>query len=112
MYMQGGAGEPLPTYYLLEGSKMNRRDFIKGIGAIAVSALVMRSKKSESSAVVNGVSGAESSYVKNCYIEPRQGMKDFVFSQDTKGRILAHLDGYAIIPIEEYKGAKTPLGVA
>ena len=96
---------------LLKGNKMGRRDFIKGIGAIAVSALVVRSKKSESSAVVNKVSGTKSSFLKNCYLEPRPGTRDFMFYQDAEG-IHAHLDGYAIIPIEKYKGAKTPLGVA
>jgi hypothetical protein len=41
------------------------------------------------------------SYLKNCILNGRDG--EIIFSMDEKFQISPHLDGYAIIPIEEYK---------
>jgi hypothetical protein len=40
------------------------------------------------------------SYIKNCYISPRPGDTLFI---STKDGIIATLDGYAIIPMEDYE---------
>lgn len=41
------------------------------------------------------------SYIKNCYIKPKQ--HDTLFEQFFDNSIRVTLDGYAIIPIEEYE---------
>jgi hypothetical protein len=41
------------------------------------------------------------SYVRNCYVNMREGT-DFLFYVDAEGRLFCHLDGYAIVPKEEY----------
>ena len=43
----------------------------------------------------------ENGYVKNCIINAKEG--ETAFSIDTKGKITPYLDGYAIIPVEEYE---------
>jgi hypothetical protein len=41
------------------------------------------------------------SVVKNCYVHPRGG--EILFYLDAEGRYLCNLDGYAIIPREEWE---------
>ena len=55
----------------------------------------------------NCMSFKEDSYVKNCYIQAREG--DYCFDQNDDG-IFAHLDGYAIIPIEEFERLRVKAG--
>ena len=50
----------------------------------------------------------DGSYVHNCYIAPRSGEKAFVLFgyEPVGGGITAFLNGYAVIPLEEYKKLK------
>ena len=41
-----------------------------------------------------------SGYLKNCYLQSREG--DAVLFRTGHRTIIAHLDGYAIIPMEQY----------
>lgn len=45
------------------------------------------------------------SYVRNCYVQPREGDSLFQASTDADGKTVwrAMLDGYAIIPMERYQ---------
>ena len=43
------------------------------------------------------------SYIKNCLVEPKEDEKGAIFCSNEKGEIIAHLDGYAIIPREKYE---------
>jgi len=50
------------------------------------------------------------SYVKNCLLHPRPG-ELYLFHVEQDGLTLAHLDAYAIIPLEEFEritGEKVP----
>jgi hypothetical protein len=40
------------------------------------------------------------SYVRNCYLVRREG--DPPFLDDTTGELVVKLDGYAVVPLEEY----------
>ena len=50
------------------------------------------------------------SYVKNCILHPRKDEADCMFKQLESGIYAARLDGYAIIPVEEYNRLKTVAG--
>lgn len=50
-------------------------------------------------------------YVKNCYIQPKVINNKFtdngcMFENTLEGDCIAYLDGYAIIPLEEYEALK------
>lgn len=44
----------------------------------------------------------DGSYVHNCYIEMRDGMKEKIPFHGTCDHVSAFLNGFAIIPIEDY----------
>lgn len=45
------------------------------------------------------------SFIKNCIISAKEN--DTLFASNKDGQIIARLDGYAIIPVEEYKKMKS-----
>lgn len=45
----------------------------------------------------------EASYLRNCLIRPRKGEAAPLFYQRDDGTVVARLDGYAIVPIEDYE---------
>ncbi len=47
------------------------------------------------------------SYVKNCFLFPRQN-ESHLFTVIPERGTFAHLDGYAIIPLEEYEKITQP----
>ena len=56
--------------------------------------------------------GATRSYITNCFIGPRPGENKVLFEppgKDDTGDVIVRLDGYAVIPIEEYKRLKNEL---
>ena len=79
---------------------MDRRKFLKGIGVVALAPifatgstiLIGRGRKRTTEDV--------KSYLTNCVLKARRG-DDYMFSQ-RDGNVFTHLDGYAIIPVEEY----------
>lgn len=41
------------------------------------------------------------SYVRNCFIQPREGEEWPLFVEHADGTVTARLDGYRIVPIEK-----------
>ena len=47
------------------------------------------------------------SYVRNCYVKMRSDQEGAMFSDSGDGEVLVALDGYAIVPIEDYRAGRT-----
>jgi len=45
---------------------------------------------------------SDGSYLHNCYISPREEDKEKALFSQGRESITAHLNGYAVIPMEEY----------
>lgn len=55
---------------------------------------------------LSDVKNPEDGYVINCYIEPKEGEGPLFDDMPGKDQITARLDGYAIIPMEDYERLK------
>lgn len=73
---------------------MHRRNFLQMLPAVLAGVLLPKKEPPLDAEIEDG------SYICNCYIRHRKGDDCIIFGKD---RARIHLDGYAIVPLEEYE---------